>query len=175
MDNLTQKWPDGTIVFADIGSLPCRECYGKSETECDECPVAKLLNRLFAYESTGLKPSEIIMQRAFLETYKCYCRGKSPEEIESDFTDLAAYSSIGTIEGFQRLATAKNEGRLVELPCKVGDKLYQGYSEGIDDAKINEIVIEIRTDMGVFEPSDIGKTVFLTREQAEKKLAEGEA
>jgi len=91
----------------------------------------------------------------------------------ADISELEQYRSIGTVEDFQRLVTAKNEGRLVELPCKVGDKLYQGYSEGIDDAKINEIVIEIRTDMGVFEPSDIGKTVFLTREQAEKKLAEG--
>ena len=58
-------------------------------------------------------------------------------------------------------------GRLVKLPCKVGTDVY--YILGIP----NETPCTI--DKCVFELSDIheiGKTLFLTREEAEAKLEE---
>lgn len=57
------------------------------------------------------------------------------------------------------------QGRLVKLPCKVGTDVY--YILGIP----NETPCTI--DKCVFELSDIhkiGKTLFLTREEAEAKL-----
>lgn len=70
---------------------------------------------------------------------------------------------------------AREEGRLVVLPCKVGDTLYEPYPGGgedglIDEAKVKEIEINIYTNMGVYDPADIGKTVFLTRQEAEAAL-----
>ena len=86
---------------------------------------------------------------------------------------------------------AKRDGRLVELPCKVGDTVY--ISGDRFAAEIEQIVIDSTHgitfewteydrgpeetevwDTGWFVPEDIGKTVFLTREEAERTL-KGEA
>ena len=83
--------------------------------------------------------------------------------------------------------TAEEEGRLVILPkCNIGDtvylpidfqnKIYTGEIEGFEYAKMrNTWVAKIRTDDGktcyeAFE--DFGKTVFFSREEAEKALEE---
>jgi hypothetical protein len=61
----------------------------------------------------------------------------------------------------------EEQGRLVKLPCKVGDDIY--YILGIP----NEMPCTI--DKCVFELSDInkiGKTLFLTKSEAEAKLKE---
>lgn len=85
--------------------------------------------------------------------------------------------------------TAEEEGRLVILPkCNIGDtvylpidfqnKIYTGEIEGFEYAKMrNTWVAKIRTDDGetcyeAFE--DFGKTVFFSREEAEKALEEME-
>lgn len=63
--------------------------------------------------------------------------------------------------------TLEEQGRLIKLPCKVGTDVY--YILGIP----NETPCAI--DKCVFELSDIhkiGKTLFLTREEAEAKLEE---
>ncbi len=82
------------------------------------------------------------------------------------------------------------QGTLIELPCKVGDTVYFAVDNGWDCAEIDEIHIfkddivfewvqydrgyELTElwDCGDFSIKDIGKTVFLTREEAEKKLKE---
>ncbi len=87
------------------------------------------------------------------------------------FRKLYEYEEAGLEpEDVAVLARAKAEGRLVVLPCKVGDTIYEGYPEGIDQAVVDEILIGIWTKMGVYEPSDFEKTVFLTREAAEQAL-----
>ena len=84
------------------------------------------------------------------------------------------------------LLKAEADGRLVVLPCKVGDTVYVllNNSYGIQETKVNRIAIiggKIKAITGMicinngaiewsFEPSDIGKIVFLTREVAEKAL-----
>lgn len=79
------------------------------------------------------------------------------------------------------------QGSLVVLPCKVGDTVYISGHEYA--AQIDEIVIKANGgitffwleydrgpeleelwDYGEFTPKDIGKTVFLTREEAERAL-----
>ena len=61
--------------------------------------------------------------------------------------------------------TAEDEGRLVVLPCKVGDTVYvlrhswNGWN--IDKKKFTYAMI-----------GKVGKTVFLAREEAEKALKE---
>lgn len=82
----------------------------------------------------------------------------------------------------------KPKSRFVELPCEVGDRVY---SINIGDEKSLKIWIEPNGDRitqikinrggyhfkcwwGYFHLSDIGKTVFLSREEAEKALKERE-
>ena len=61
----------------------------------------------------------------------------------------------------------------IVLPCKVGDTLYEPYPDGTDKFEVTRIKINIITDSGVFELSDIGKSVYVC-EQAESALKEGE-
>jgi hypothetical protein len=98
---------------------------------------------------------------------------------------LAAYEdSQMTPEEVQSLAQAKAEGRLVVLPCKVGtrvwvigqdcDLCHDMYTEEpclFGDCEYRKVI------ESVFLPGmtdDIGKTVFLSREAAEKVLGGGE-
>lgn len=93
------------------------------------------------------------------------------------------------LEKLAEYETAEEEGRLVILPkCNIGDKvyipivfqnkIYTGEIEGFEYAKMrNTWVAKIRTDDGktcyeAFE--DFGKTVFFSREEAEKALDEME-
>ena len=78
----------------------------------------------------------------------------------------------------------EEQGRLVILPCKVGDtlyrlvpKLYRKYVEiKIAQFVINKNGIYFITDKGVSWSADkIGKTVFLTKAEAEQKLKEMES
>lgn len=87
------------------------------------------------------------------------------------------------LEELKSYKEAEEQGLLVRLPCKVGEKLWC-----IVNGKINELRVH-HFDTPAFGTMDIvfryadgsklerfvgtlGKTVFLTREEAEKKLEE---
>lgn len=106
--------------------------------------------RLKAYEDTGLTPEEITAMRHTLEEYH---RTADP------------------------LLSAKVQGRVVVLPCKVGDTVYFALLGKIIEKQVFSIVsfsnstrIYCGGTSEYFRPEDIGKTFFLTREDAEKAL-----
>lgn len=99
------------------------------------------------------------------------------------------------IEKLADYEDAQEKGLLVRLPCKVGDTVWDnvfGYPEsyeikafsygycdsyvepgvGIEDEIIFYYENSIGSITGAFPMSEIGKTIFLTREEAEKKLKE---
>ena len=102
--------------------------------------------------------------------------------------EIKLYDAIKSIEGivpFDRLlelACADKAGRLVELPCKVGDTVWFvrrfGKSQCIKKADVHYISIDDRGEVFVsarrISGGYIGKTVFLTREEAEAALKGGE-
>lgn len=78
----------------------------------------------------------------------------------------------------------EEQGLLLRLPCKVGETVwYIGDDDSIYPVKIIEISI-LNSDMSYngyfmkctyeFDINDFGKTVFLTKEEAEQKLKEME-
>ena len=76
---------------------------------------------------------------------------------------------------------AEEQRLLLRLPCKVGDvvyrpvpKLYRTYTESvITEINIREKRISFKTDKGLnWEIDTIGRTIFLTKEEAEQVLAE---
>ena len=75
---------------------------------------------------------------------------------------------------------AEEQGLLLRLPCKAGDKVYVVVGKNISEQKIQRITIgsegkfEFCTRKRGVALFDIGKTVFLTREEAETKLKEME-
>ena len=73
---------------------------------------------------------------------------------------------------------SEEQGRLVKLPCKVGNTVYVIVGKNISAQKIqratidSEGKIEFCTKRRGFALFDIGKTVFLTKPEAEAKLKE---
>ena len=66
---------------------------------------------------------------------------------------------------------AEEEGRLVVLPCRIGDFVYKIiYQRDNFDDRPYRIVTEGRFRLDMID--DIEKTIFLTREEAEKALKE---
>ena len=96
------------------------------------------------------------------------------------FEDIAEL--IGGIDRLRELAEADKDGRLVVLPCKVGDKLYRVFAGEIFERRVGSMkyfAIQGRWDIETYPfcpcvESSIGKTIFSTREEAEKVLAEME-
>lgn len=129
-----------------------------------ECSQRKVWERLKAYEDTGLTPEDCA------------------RATEIDDILLDEYYPIGRM---RELIKADNAGRLVVLPCKVGDRLYEVTGrKTISVYKVRAIRVEL---FGLFikwdivegfvwqslsgiNAGEIGKTVFLTREKAEAAL-----
>ena len=122
--------------------------------------------RLAAYEDTGLTPEEIDMDHEAAETLRQLCRGCDLDRLEE-------------------LAEADKDRRVVMPPCKVGDRLYEVTGrKTISVYKVRAIRVEL---FGLFiewdivegfvwqslsgiNAGEIGKTVFLSHEEAEKAL-----
>ena len=117
-------------------------------------------SRLAAYEDTGLTPEEIDMDHEAAETLRRLCRNCDLDRLE-------------------KLAEADKDGRVEVLPCKVGDGLWtfcshpveQVYSFTVTDiSTLNGRAMLNTSRCGVIDARDVGKTVFMTREEAKKAL-----
>ena len=128
--------------------------------ESEYVPIIDALNRLAEYEDIGLEPEKVV----FLKNV-----------VDDVFSDKPRFT-----EHIRELLRAEKDGRLVILPCKVGDTIYRC---GDPIKKIYEwqiAYVEVYEDETVFVDdsdntfmeADIGKTVFLAREEAEKALEE---
>ena len=114
-------------------------------------------------------------------------------QYQTDFVDrLAAYEDIAELcGGFDRLrelAEADKDGRVVVPPCKVGDTVFarlDNKSKYVFECKVKQIVVgnigsvtfaPIGAPEREYDVSlrGFGKTVFRTREEAEKALQEME-
>ena len=99
----------------------------------------------------------------------------------------SAKQLIAMIEELKQYKDAEKQGLLIQLPCNVGDTVYCIEDKQVWCCTIKKI--SISKDNGTwieisfpekmpsiasmeFYPSDIGKTVFLTEEEAEAKLKE---
>lgn len=131
------------------------------------CIVPQLYARLGAYEDTGLTPGEV----------------KSMQEKHFSGLEMAKlHSALMELKKYQE---ADIDGRLVVPPCKPGDTVYEVTSrKTISEYRVKAIRVELFctfiewdivagfVDKSIFgvPVDDIGKTVFLTREEAEKAL-----
>lgn len=131
-----------------------------------ECSQRKVWERLKAYEDTHMMPSDVTSMRM-------------------DMAIIAALFNGVDVDRMKELTKADNDGRLVVLPCKVGDRLYEVTGrKTISVYRVKAIRVEL---LGLFiewdivegfvwqslsgiNAEEIGKTVFLTREEAEKEL-----
>ena len=89
----------------------------------------------------------------------------------------SGYSTSDIINKLAEYEDLEEQGLLLKLPCKVGDKIYH-----IEDGNIYEFkttFIEVRRENGEYifciafmdyKAEDFGKIVFLTKEEAEEAL-----
>lgn len=71
-----------------------------------------------------------------------------------------------------KLADYLLENGVVVLPCKVGDTVYQRDNAGqIYESTVKNIIYD--TDGIAFDERAVGKTIFLTKEEAEQALKGG--
>ncbi len=79
---------------------------------------------------------------------------------------------VNDIKHIQNLLDAEEQGLLLRLPCKVGDTvyclIYEDYIWGIEPY----IVRTFEYVLFLVKNEYIGRLVFLSKEEAEKKLAE---
>lgn len=108
-----------------------------------------------------------------------YC--KATEEDTQDCTECAIGKCFNKLGEYENL---EEQGKLLKLPCAVGDTLYcdgkyfASHCKGkIHSFKVSDIVTEIKSYYRgevdyCFDFENVGKTVFLTREEAEAALKE---
>ena len=140
--------------FCDIAQ--CRELPCKYDGNCTQKEVWE---RLKAYEDAGLSPQACAEAR----------------EIEETLSGCD-YSISRMVE----LMKADKEGRLVVLPCRKGDELwtYGNFQQGrevyrftvSDVSTLNGRTVLNTLGLGTIRPEDISKTVFRTREEAERAI-----
>ena len=168
MERLTKYDTDGQAM------MDCQKCEadwtGKHSKPMADCTALycrnRLLDRLVEYEDTEREPEEIDMDHEAAEQLRYLCRNCNLDRLE-------------------KLAEADRAGRLAVLPCKPGDTVYEVTSrKTISEYRVKAIRVELFctfiewdivagfVDKSIFgvPVDEIGKTVFLTREEAEKAL-----
>ena len=139
--------------FCDIAQ--CRELPCKYDGNCTQKEVWE---RLKQFEDAVQTPEKAAWAK---------------KTIEMAFSD-----DTSEVERLRELYKADKDGRVVVLPCKVGDKLYRVFAGEIFEHRVGSMkyfAIQGRWDIETYPfcpcvESSIGKTVFLTREEAEKAL-----
>lgn len=119
---------------------------------------ADFVDRLAAYEDTGLTPEEVLPK-------------DKADEIALKLMRIADFESLCSYDRLRELAEADKDGRVLILPCKLGTKVYRIRYKIADYPDKPDLEIADTC----FTPEyreDIGKTVFLAREEAEKALQE---
>ena len=119
-----------------------------------------------------------------------FTQGKYEETIPAEMTVNETRIVLKKLCDYEDL---EEQGLLVRLPCKVGDMVWDndfghpvsyeinafsyGYCDSYVEPNIEDEIIFYYENYngsitGAFPMSEIGKSVFLTREEAEKKLEE---
>lgn len=149
--------------FCDIAQ--CRELPCKYDGNCTQKEVWE---RLKQFEDAVQTPEKAAWAK---------------KTIEMAFSD-----DTSEVERLRELYKADKEGRVVVLPCKVGDTVFarlNNKSKYVCECKVKQIVvgnIGFVTFAPIGDPEreygvslrGFGKTVFLSREEAEKALQEME-
>lgn len=141
----------------------CLEVGGNCAMNCKWEEAA--WSRLAAYEDTGLTPER--------------CAEFARADAEGRYIVMRDAEQEG-VARLRELAEADKDGRLVVRPCKVGDTLFRVFAGEILEHKVRNmryLAIQERWDIDTtpfcpYVESSIGKTIFLTHEEAERALME---
>lgn len=131
--------------------------------ESEYLPLIDCANCCKAYEDTGTAPEDI---PTGVELANVFCA----------IDLLKQYQELGTLEEFAAYKNAEEQGHLVRLPCKRGDIVYRicgpKKRRFVAERKVLSVTMYDDERFEIFTTASdwLGKTVFLTREEAEKAL-----
>lgn len=147
MERLTE-WNESSYKHAYYPRCFKEPCYGGG-CKIKDCPFEiAVCERLAAYEDTGLTPEEI----------------KAPFT-EDTMINLAAQALGVEPSRLRKLAEADKDGRVIILPCKV----YETDGVRVYEHTVREAIYETAGGPA-FDKNAIGKSIFLSREEAEKAM-----
>ena len=147
----------------------CVQINGHALNDATRGELVQMAERLAACEDTGLEPETV-------ETVKLALAAKH-------LVDLETLNNT-PISRLVELAEADKDGRVLILPCKVGDPVWRIVRDGEPHITRDEVrdmyfaddmtlCVELVGGRVTFTEK-FGKTVFLTREEAERALQEME-
>ena len=181
MERLTKRDTDGQAM------MDCQKCeadwtgkHGKPMADCTALYCRnRLKDRLAAYEDSECEPEEVLPK-------------DKADEIALNLMRLADLKNLCSYTRLRELAEADKDGIVVVLPVRPAltpilssmlyiiedgdiyeDALYEAVVGMSENGKMNVVYTTLSNQI-IFEQADIGKTVFLTREEAEKALKEVE-
>ena len=122
----------------------------------------------------------------------CYSKQNHPYWMNKPMKENRVKIAISGIplDRLEAICTAEKDGRLVTLPCKVGDTVYLTMHGYVEETKVRTLFFghpsysggapdqnyyRIRCENLDLRWDAIGKTVFLTRSEAEKALGKEQA
>jgi hypothetical protein len=138
----------------------------------------KYIKEVVCKNRKNKEKNTIVIPNSFISSADC---AEKYEQVAKWLKELKSYKE------------AEEQGLLVRLPCKVGDTVWDndfgypesyeikafsyGYCDSYVEPDIEDEIIFYYENYtgsitGAFPMSEIGKTIFLTREEAEKKLGE---
>lgn len=138
--------------------------------------VIKYIKEVVQKNRRNKEKNTIVIPNSFISSADC---AEKYEQVAKWLKELKSYKE------------AEEQGLLVRLPCKVGDTVWDndfgypesyeikafsyGYCDSYVEPDIEDQIIFYYENYsgsitGAFPMSEIGETVFLTREEAEKKL-----
>ena len=120
--------------------------------------ICMLQDRLADYEDSGVTPERVVWMKEVIE--------------------IAFNHDKSRVERAHELHVADKEGRVVILPCKRGDGIYicsagRAWRFWVTDVStLNGRTVLNVQGFGTIAADDIGKTAFLSFEEAERALEE---
>lgn len=163
MERLTGRSDTGHAYYPRCFEEPC----GGDGCKIKDCLFdITICERLAKYEDTGMEPEEVAA-------------------LKKDWSDLCTViGECGGIDRMRELAEADKDGRLVVLPCKVGQRVFAllDTDKHISECEVKQIGMGNKIGFIGLEPigargreygvalNGFDKTVFLTRKEAEKAL-----
>ena len=148
MERLTKRTKTGGVLLASEHE----EKYTAEEWIC------MLQDRLADYEDSGVTPERVVWMKEVIE--------------------IAFDHDKSRVERAHELHVADKEGRVLILPCKRGDGIYicsagRAWRFWVTDVStLNGRTVLNVQGFGTIAADDVGKTAFLSLEEAERALEE---
>lgn len=159
MERLTKRLSSGVPTYNYPAS-----CYFDDDSGPDKIAQSvfrqRCVERLADYEDSACEPEEVLPK-------------DKADEIALKLMRLAGLESLCNYTRLRELAEADKDGRLVVLPCKVGDTVYRLFTGNPN----NPVISTLKINTAAEAVKLIGKMgmhkyigTFLTHEEAEKAL-----